>query len=169
MVSKGSLGRQLYSGRIVAIDPGVKASGVACFDGGSLVSAFWARESGARSMEAEVILRASSAFGFSAGEVVAVVEEPITVRGRAFRGSTESLLKLSQSIGALRAMLQSIGTRVELTSVRAWKGNVPTEALQERLLRKLDEDEKLRIEWPAQSYAHNIVDAISLGLWALGR
>lgn len=167
MVSKARDVSQHYS-TIVAIDPGIRASGVAVFHRGSLVAAKWVKghESDVVSWTQRQVLGIPQAF---VGRVCSFVEEPIVVRGRAFRGKTESLLQLSQTVGMLRAMFEGVGVDVGRVPVRDWKRNVPTEALHERLERKLDEHEKSVIQWPAKSAAHNVVDAISIGLWALGR
>ena len=165
MVSNARVASQHYN-TIITIDPGVRASGVAVFHRGSLIAAKWVR-----GHETEVVLWAQRRVCEipQVGSIKCFLEEPIVVRGRAFRGKTESLLKLSQTVGMLRGMFESVGVSVELVSVRVWKRSVPTEALTERLARKLDEHEKSVIEWPAKSAAHNVTDAVSLGLWVLGR
>ncbi len=144
--------------RFVAVDPGVRACGVAAFENGELHRAWWSRGELSDIVD-EMTLGADLD--------LVIIETPITVRGRAFRGSTASLLKLSIAIGELSAFCKARGVKVALTPVSTWKRSVPTEALAARLPKQLTDVESSRIEWPAQSYRHNVVDAIALGRWAL--
>lgn len=150
---------------LVAVDPGVRACGVAHFGDKRLVRAEWTK--GEPSIVAE---RIASFFDDYENPRI-VIETPIVVRGRAFRGQTKSLLQLSQAIGELTGVLKSLHCRVEHVSVREWKRNVPTEALHARLMLPgvLTPAEHAAIDWPAPSYRHNVTDAIALGRWYLGR
>lgn len=146
---------------LVAIDPGVRACGVAHFVDKRLVRAEWTK--GEPSIVAE---RVASFFDDFENPRI-VIETPIVVRGRAFRGQTKSLLQLSQAIGELTGALRALDFTVDHVPVNVWKRNTPTEALHARLMLPgvLSPAEHAAIDWPAPSYRHNVTDAIALGRW----
>lgn len=146
---------------LVAIDPGVRACGVACFIDRRVAYAAWMK--GNASEVAQRIAALSEAYD----NPLVVIETPIVVRGRAFRGQTKSLLQLSQAIGELTGALRALDFTVEHVPVNVWKRSTPTEALHARLMQPgvLSPAEHDAIVWPAPSYRHNVTDAIALGRW----
>ncbi len=51
----------------------------------------------------------------------------------------------------------------------AWKGNTPKGIQASRILSALTKAEHEAVSWPKKSLAHNVVDAIGIGLWRAGR
>ena len=150
---------------LVAIDPGVNACGVAFFIDKRVAYAEWMKG------DASEVVQRIAALSEDYDNPHVVIETPIVVRGRAFRGQTKSLLQLSQAIGELTGVLKSLHFAVEHVPVNVWKRNTPTEALHKRLMSPgvLSPAEHVLIVWPAPSYRHNVTDAIALGRWYLGR
>lgn len=56
---------------------------------------------------------------------------------------------------------------------RKWKGNLDGDLMNVRILKALTEEERrvyfAAADKVAESYRHNIIDAIGIGLWKLGR
>jgi RNase H-fold protein (predicted Holliday junction resolvase) len=156
-----ALTRALTVKHLVAIDPGVRACGVACFSGKQIAYATWMKGG-----PSEVAHRIVSLFEEYEKPYI-VIETPIVVRGRAFRGQTKSLLQLSQAVGELTGALRVLDFTVDHVPVNVWKRNTPTEALHARLMLPgvLSPAEHAVIDWPAPSYRHNVTDAIALGRW----
>lgn len=155
----------------VAIDPGVKACGVAVFtqrinEPWYLDRAWWAKGLAvdvAREVESDLAYRVRRR------ALWAVIEKPLVVHGRAFRGKTSSLLDLSIAVGELRALSKSFAEETYLISAADWTRGVPYEVREARLFAPaplgLCDFERNLINWPAKSAAHNVVDAIAFGRW----
>ena len=100
-----------------------------------------------------------------------VVERPQTYRGRSAEGDTNDLLDLSIVVGCIVGQLAG---HVELVRPAQWKGQVPkktvhgTNPIELRSRGKLYAGEG-RIEIPNKKLAHNVWDAIGIGLWYLRR
>lgn len=81
------------------------------------------------------------------------------------------LIVLAEQLGELLALYRARGCSVQTIHPRTWKGTVPKEHHQPRILSKLSPAElELVPRMPiARRYEHNAVDAVGLGLWKLGR
>lgn len=157
---------------LVAIDPGLRGTGVAVFEDGLLVEAAYPRNP-------ELILRGPAAWLAMARAVLdslthplpcdLVIEVPqVYVAGRG-KGDPDDLLELAGVDGAITALLGPTTTRSP--KPREWKGQVPKEIHHARALRKLSPPETVVLEQTKvpPSLRHNVLDAVALGLWALKR
>jgi len=99
-----------------------------------------------------------------------VVEYPIVYpRGP---GDPNDLLALAYVAGVLVGVLKPLSPR--LVTPNRWKGNVPKKVIRLRVLGdraagvegRLSKDE---VEILGDDPSHHIVDAVGIGLWALGR
>lgn len=81
------------------------------------------------------------------------------------------LLDLSVFVGELKRSYEAQGYQAELVWPRTWKGNVPKKITNNRTLAALTPDEvALLPRRPrAKDFDNNMLDAIGLGLWKLGR
>jgi len=142
---------------LVAVDPGIKTLGYAEFRGGRLVDVG--------------LSRAKGTLGECALAHVARVPDPpgarrvcerMTTRGRKMRFAHQDLMDVSVVAGAMRAHTYYAPSD--------WKGAVPKEIHQPRILAALDDEEKAMVERvkPAK-LRHNAIDAVGIGLYALGR
>lgn len=104
-----------------------------------------------------------------------VIEEPRIYPGGRTR-DPNALIKVAIDVGRwlghLDAVVPATAPRT-LVAPREWKGQVPKEIHNARTLAKLLEYERLvldRVLSPlAPSKRHNVIDAVGLGLWAVGR
>lgn len=87
------------------------------------------------------------------------------------KGDVNDLLDLSVRAGELKAWAESKTAKVELVWPRTWKGTVPKEIHNQRVLRALRPVEiRLLPKTPrSKKYDHNMVDAVGMGLWKLKR
>lgn len=83
------------------------------------------------------------------------------------------IVKLARKAGELAGWYSVLGTRREYVLPRTWKGTVPKAIVEKRVLAVLDEQETLLIystmSARAKKLDHNMVDAVGIGLWRLGR
>jgi len=87
------------------------------------------------------------------------------------KGDVNDLLDLAVRVGRLQEWCEAQGAHVELVWPRTWKGSVPKPIHNRRVLETLSDVElKVLPKSPrARTYNHNMLDAVGLGLWALGR
>lgn len=81
------------------------------------------------------------------------------------------LLDLGLKAGVLSGFYEQRGVEVESVFPRTWKGTVPKKIHNERVLAALTEEEvALLPRRPrAKDHDHNVLDAVGIGLWKLGR
>lgn len=82
-----------------------------------------------------------------------------------------SLEQLTLVAGALTQVFQGRGSKVERIYPRHWKGQVPKKVMLRRIRAHLNEGERALVEGlslPVSS-AHNVWDAVGVGLWAVDR
>lgn len=152
---------------MIAIDPGKRSSGVAMFDSnGKLVRAFLTNKDsikGSRRLD----------WVFSAGEFTieplehVVIEMPKVYPGAA-KTNLNDLLDLAAVVGAHAMRAYRRQASVQLVHPQEWKGQVPKKIMNARVLSKLSGEEQATIEG-AGAKTHNILDAVGIGLWYLGR
>jgi hypothetical protein len=136
--------------KLIAIDPGVQKCGVAAFDDGKLVRANWIP---GHSLWA-VFLKAdwNAALAIERMQVYKVS-----------KGDPNDLILVSEMVGYLTAGF----TVTSFYKPRTWKGQVPKTVIQKRVSKALDEAEfKVLMPWFNN---HNVVDAVGIGLFHLGR
>lgn len=152
---------------MIAIDPGKRCSGVAMFDSdGKLVRAFLTNRAQIKGPRNIDWMLSVGEFQIELQEDV-IIEMPKVYPGAA-KTNLNDLLDLAAVVGAhsMRADLRR--ALVKLVHPQDWKGQVPKEIMNARVLGKLTKAEQATIEG-AGAKTHNILDAIGIGLWHLGR
>lgn len=92
-----------------------------------------------------------------------IIEEPTIYPHSKARPADVMALQLK--VGQLKGRFEAIGCQVELVQPRTWKRQVPKPIHNIRTLKALSDAER-RI---AKGKRHDVIDAIGLGLWKLGR
>lgn len=161
--------------RVIAVDPGLRHSGIAHFAGGLLSSAqllvldtnLKARPTLAARMAGKILESVPSDFN----GCDLVCEYPVVYGGAGQRrGDSNDLVALGGVGIALLALGLHTGTfgAVTLYEPRQWKGQVPKDVMGRRILSRLRTEETERIlQYGARQ--HNVTDAIGIGLKLLGR
>ncbi len=102
-------------------------------------------------------------------EAVSLVERPKIYDTASQKGDQRDITNLTIVTGIVVCVLGKLGP-VALVEPSAWKGQVPKDIHNERVMDSLTEDEKNAITWAKQkALCHNIIDAIGLGKWRLGK
>ena len=160
--------------RLVAIDPGKWACGVAIFDDGVLSRAAFVRATRTATdspLERWVAMgRAVAGYvGTGARGRVELVSEVPRVYPQARGVDPMDLMELTGAVGTIAGFL---GVPCRSYYPREWKGTIDGDAfVATRIMpriRSMPAAVQARIEWPAASLRHNVADAIGLGLFALG-
>lgn len=148
---------------LVAIDPG-ETTGWSFYQDGALVEAGVAVGS-PPALPAAVYLELNQNRDCSE----AVIEKPQTYPMSPV--DANDLITLGILVGEWKEYLHRHGADVELALPRTWKGTVPKDIHHRRVLARLTAEEKTRLpKRPrAKNYDHNMLDAVGLGLWKLGR
>ena len=95
-----------------------------------------------------------------------VIELPQVYAGSKSKGNPNDLIKLAYEAGRV------VGSAAaKVIKPREWKGTIKKEVMLKRILSKLDDRELRLLKGLGlpPSKEHNVVDAIGIGLWALGR
>jgi len=82
------------------------------------------------------------------------------------KGDPEDLLQLAGVVGGFAGLW---GPATNILRPYEWKRQVPKAIMTERIKSKLTPGELERVDLPAPSYAHNVWDAVGIGLAHLGR
>jgi hypothetical protein len=145
---------------LISIDPGKDRFAWAAFENDKLVRCdlFTAWSAG--------IERMSSL----KGDVLVFIELPQVYNQRHWKGDPNDLIGVALTVGGLKFAART-AREVRLVLPHEWKGNVPKAVMLKRIESKLDDDEKevLAQAAIAKGHRHDVVDAIGIGLWALGR
>jgi hypothetical protein len=140
---------------VVAIDPG-KDLGWAFFADGVLFACGLAGEP-----RIEI---------FDGAEIVVCEEPQIYRRARA---RPDDLIKLTRIVGRCEELARACGATFNVVKPARWKGQVPKEICHRRLEAKLSKLERSVLEADAAGVParkrHNVLDAIGIGMWRLGR
>jgi hypothetical protein len=132
----------------ISIDPGVHTSGIAYWSDGVLVWVDYKKPSFDQC-------------------VPLVIEKPQVYQGRAQKGDPNDLITLAVEVGRISSLYPS----VDFVLPRQWKGTIKKEMMLKRILKTMTDDELLllkNLKLP-KSKEHNVVDAVGIGLWRLGR
>ncbi len=161
--------------RVVSIDPGLRQCGVAIWDCEHLVWAGLARND--YSGKNQFI--AARSMSYSVWALVdktpqqLVIERPQVIRG--WTRNAESITALSLVVGALLVGARGCWPQLfEYLPVQQ-KGNVPKPIMESRARARLSPAELLAVQLPyhngklSKSLAHNVWDAVWLGLQHIGR
>jgi hypothetical protein len=143
-------------GTLIAIDPG-ECCGWAIFEGGILTHA-----------GADPFGRAVWGAFFPAASLV-VVERPQIYGVDKSRADPNDLITLAVKVGRICALAEECGAKCETVLPREWKGNLPKDVCHERALGKLSPDERRALPELPRSVRHNMLDAVGIGLWKIGR
>jgi len=100
-----------------------------------------------------------------------VIERPLIYRPRLMKGDPNDLIVLALLAGRFQERALAAGAEVKLVTPVEWKGSVPKEVSNSRTLAKLRPEEKAILDGVkcAASAKHNVVDALGIGIWRLGR
>lgn len=81
------------------------------------------------------------------------------------------LIDLAVLVGEIKRHYEAMDCVVELVWPRTWKGSAPKDVTNRRTVAALSEVEESRlpVRPRARTYDHNMLDAVGLGLWELGR
>lgn len=165
---------------LVSIDPGKNACGCAMFVGGKLVTAGYVILDGSCRALAQAVSTwvdvGDSLYGRKdTSDRELVIEKPQTYGGRAAKGDTNDLIDVAMVAGGIAALAIS-GTKVTFLYPSQWKGQIPkpktgeTYIIEARVLAALSAEERGQVGIPrAKSKAHNVYDAIGIGLKTLKR
>jgi len=98
-----------------------------------------------------------------------VIEVPQVYRERNWRGDPNDLIDETIVVGALAVL--TLDADQKLTRPHGWKGNVPKDIHNRRVKERMTLAEQSVLEecGVKASLAHNVVDAIGMCLWSLGR
>ena len=146
---------------LLSVDPG-KSSGWALWYGATLVSA------DVQHLSAENAWRPNRvpieiAIVIVPAALSVVIEVPQVYAASKSKGDPNDLIGVAVCVGAWATLFPFASVR--LVKPRDWKGQVPKAIDHRRMLERLSPDERSRI----RSNTADCFDAISLGLWALGR
>lgn len=157
---------------MLVVDPGKNDAGVAFFVAGKLTeAALIAPPDGTPYEVARYVAawarRCMINSGDAEGRVGLVLCENQQIYGRGL-GNPNDLLPLAQCVGGVLARVDAFDRQLVLP--RVWTGGVPKAVRQRRFLATLQPHELAMVKKvkPA-SKAHNVIDAIHIGMWHLGR
>ena len=151
--------------RLLSIDPGKHFLAYAIFEDSILadVSGFTAEEPGhmAAMIESRLCIL---------GLDELVIEFPQIYPPRVQKGDPNDLLSLAMVVGFVVQTLHKT-PHIELVSPKRWKGSVPKMVHNDRIKDRLAEDERSLITQSKvpTGKRHNLIDAVGIGLWRLGR
>lgn len=171
----------MASETLVSVDPGIRGCGVALFRDGRLVAAEYVKNPVKKGNDFDAIIAVAQAArewvgGRAAdrGDLRLVLEWPKVYTASKSKGDNNDLLALCAVDAAIVAL---VGARATKIIPRDWKGTMAHEAVVHRVYSRLD-SEGNRSEWntladaefrAGKTYGHNVVDAVGIGLHALGR
>lgn len=100
-----------------------------------------------------------------------VIEKPQVYPGRKLRGDPNDLIDVALSAGCIAEMARAYGNVVEFVLPRRWKGTRPKDVDNELTFSQMLPHEKVMLVrgCPLKSKRHNVLDAIGIGMWKLGR
>ena len=167
---------------LLSIDPSLRATGCALFLDGELVDVHLIRwQSKQRgqilwrgislSLNAWLQLAASKHLRLSGLSIDAHMERPVHHRGVGRRADPETLLEMAMLVGYLCATLCT-GDQYTLWTKAQWAGTAPKNAVTARVEARISPAETAVL---AETYKgppslrHNVLDAVGVGLHALGR
>ncbi len=141
---------------MICIDPGVKACGMASFFGSQLQ---WARYVPVDDLGNALVV-----------DDHLIIEMPRVYPGSGQqKGDLNDLLNLAAVVGRCEALIGYPGApTIQRVFPSEWKGQVPKGIMTARIMSRLTSMERKTIEG-AGAKTHNIIDAVGIGLWKLGR
>lgn len=158
---------------LLAIDPGLRGCGCAVFTEGSK-ALLWGAGYVRNPLEAgdgpgAWLNMASAVFAWSEDINSVVIELPRVYQGAQQKGDPEDLIQLAALTGAISERLASAGGHIATVRPSEWKGQVPKDIMNMRILSKLSVEELAVIKHVGKTKDHNVIDAIGIGMFHLGR
>lgn len=172
---------------LLAIDPGLRHCGYAVFYGGRLVAAGLVRSPDHDNRGPVAWLAMATAvvdeldrqkLPMESGDELVLEGQQVYQTGKLagkMGADANDLLELSGVCGALAALYAGLTVQDFRRVMPAqWKGTTDKAICQLRVSKRLSDSEAMAISWPGKagkdsSLAHNVYDAIAIGLWAVGR
>lgn len=168
---------------LISFDPGLREAGLAVFTDGLLAAAFLVRNPNTKDRGGKAWLAMGQEVDTLLSETVPglplrlhlhgsmfVSEIPQVYReGKSANVSPDDLTNLTGVVGCVIGFLDPVEVKTYVPA--EWKGQVPKDIHNKRIKASLSMDEKAILEGvkcPA-SLLHNVVDAIGVGLFELGR
>jgi hypothetical protein len=150
------------SRKVFAVDPGLHGCGCALFLGAKLIWATYVKNStkdlGPRAWAA----MAQEVRGkFAACDLVVVERQRVYPGPRGKKTDPNDLVDLSGVVGAIAYAAAAYAAEVVGVFPAEWKGQVPKEVMNARVLARLAEAEKEYL----YSKDHNTLDAVGIGLY----
>ena len=144
---------------VIGIDPGVTTGG-SWFEDGALVQA--------GATPADEFLEFDPLGGI--GPAILIIEVP-RIYPRGGKGDQNDLIDLAVLVGDLRGFYRRAGFTTRLVAPRFWKGTTPKPIHNKRVVATLTPAERafLPKRPRAKTFDHNMLDAVGLGLFQLGR
>lgn len=153
---------------VLAVDPGLRATGYAYFRNGSLAKCGLHRSKLPDRAAAAAEIGREFALEFMRPLDVLIIEVPQVYQARLMKGDPNDLVSITLVAGAL---LQLPAALRRVVSPHHWKGNVPKDVTKSRVLFALSITERQLLQDlnVPDSLKHNVVDAIGLGQWLLSQ
>lgn len=139
---------------ILAIDPGNKTGWAIFYDGFLDVCGVWSKD---------LMLGWKPPLKFD----MVIIEEPQAYQGRRAKGKPQDILDLAIYVGKLEEHFRPFTKSIKSVKPARWKGQLDKKLCHARAKAKLSERELGIVE--VANLDHNGMDAVALGLWALGR
>lgn len=151
---------------MISVDPGLRHCGVAVWFDRRLIRAGLVTNSmiaGRGPVAHKLMAQSVIQYVFPNGQTEYVLEYPrIYPKGAQRKGDLNDLLDLAGVDGAIAALAQGA---VQFVYPADWKGQIPKKIMNDRVWGVLTTSERI----VCQSKDHNILDAVGIGLHALGR
>jgi hypothetical protein len=164
-----------YVTTLLAIDPGLRELGAAFFRDGVLRRAWLVKnpERKARGLPAwmAIALELQDTTLERTDQLPAlfVSEYPQSYVAKFQKGDQGDLIELSGVVGACAGALGYSKGEVTSYLPAQWKKTVPKPIHNQRVINKLSPEELSAIDSVPESLKHNVLDAIGIGLFKLGR
>lgn len=155
--------------KLLAIDPSLRATGWALFEDEVLDSCGLWRP---RAKDTDDAIRelGKTAYGLFLGENVdnIVIERPQVYPGEGHK-KAKDVVTIALVGGAIAGAIGANDWTFVLP--REWKGTVPKDKHNAIVLHRLETEERLLVYscGVPKGLTHNVIDAVGIGLWALGR
>lgn len=163
---------------LLALDPGSRGCGVALLDlsgRGTLHRAAYVpcpSKKGLDASNAYQMALAVSAWvhqrvGLHRSVTDMAVEVPKVYQASQQKGDQNDLIPLGLVVGCVIGLIRPV--KVTQYFPRDWKGTIDADSCTARIIKRLSREELLRCEECPASLAHNLFDAVGIGLKYVGR
>lgn len=157
--------------KLCAVDPGVEATGLALFTDNKLEHVRLVRASSLQSM-IQAIYYVKWPHDYDVPDLV-FIERPVVYPRDGIKKAA-SLMTVAIVAGAAAAAYgRETWTTIDFVEPRTWKGSVPKEIHNTRVISILEKDEQeiliSSMDDAPPSLLHNVIDAVGIGLYKLGR